>query len=49
MAGKNIHLLVIDPQNDFCDPKGSLFVQGAEYVLKSALLTRAIMMKKQTR
>jgi len=25
-----IHLLVIDPQNDFCDPKGSLFVGGAE-------------------
>lgn len=23
---KNIHLLVIDPQNDFCDPKGSLYV-----------------------
>lgn len=27
---KNIQLIVIDPQNDFCDPdKGSLFVQGA--------------------
>jgi nicotinamidase-related amidase len=26
----NIHLLVIDPQNDFCDPNGSLYVQGAE-------------------
>lgn len=25
-----IHLLIIDPQNDFCDPKGSLFVPGAE-------------------
>jgi len=24
------HLLIIDPQNDFCDPKGSLSVQGAE-------------------
>lgn len=24
-----LHLLVIDPQNDFCDPKGSLFVPGA--------------------
>lgn len=24
------HLVIIDPQNDFCDPKGSLFVQGAE-------------------
>lgn len=25
-----IHLLVIDPQNDFCDPNGSLYVPGAE-------------------
>ncbi len=25
-----IHLLVIDPQNDFCDPNGSLYVKGAE-------------------
>lgn len=25
-----IELLIIDPQNDFCDPKGSLYVQGAE-------------------
>jgi nicotinamidase/pyrazinamidase len=25
----NIHLLAIDVQNDFCDPKGSLFVTGA--------------------
>jgi len=24
------HLLIIDPQNDFCDPKGALWVQGAE-------------------
>ena len=23
-------LLIIDPQNDFCDPKGSLYVPGAE-------------------
>ena len=28
--GKKIHLLVIDPQNDFCDPNGSLYVKGAE-------------------
>ncbi len=27
---KKIHLLVIDPQNDFCDPHGSLYVQGAD-------------------
>jgi nicotinamidase-related amidase len=26
---KNIHLLVIDPQNDFCHPDGSLSVPGA--------------------
>lgn len=25
-----IHLLVIDPQNDFCHPDGSLFVPGAD-------------------
>ena len=24
------HLLVIDPQNDFCDPNGSLYVPGAD-------------------
>ena len=27
---KAIHLLVIDPQNDFCDPNGSLYVPGAQ-------------------
>lgn len=26
----HVHLLVIDPQNDFCDPAGSLYVPGAE-------------------
>jgi len=26
----NSQLLVIDPQNDFCDPEGSLFVPGAD-------------------
>jgi nicotinamidase/pyrazinamidase len=26
----NLHLLVIDPQNDFCSPNGSLYVPGAE-------------------
>ena len=26
----SIHLVVIDPQNDFCDPNGSLYVPGAE-------------------
>lgn len=24
------HLVIIDPQNDFCDPQGSLYVKGAE-------------------
>jgi len=27
---KRIELLIIDPQNDFCDPKGALYVGGAE-------------------
>jgi nicotinamidase/pyrazinamidase len=27
---KRIELLIIDPQNDFCNPKGTLFVSGAE-------------------
>ena len=27
---KKIELLIIDPQNDFCDPKGALYVNGAE-------------------
>jgi len=26
----NLHFLIIDPQNDFANPKGSLFVPGAE-------------------
>lgn len=25
-----VHLLIIDPQNDFCDPKGALSVNGAQ-------------------
>ena len=29
-SSRKIHLLVIDPQNDFCDPNGSLYVPGAE-------------------
>jgi nicotinamidase-related amidase len=28
-AINRVHLLLIDPQNDFCDPKGSLFVTGS--------------------
>jgi len=27
---KKTNLIIIDPQNDFCDPKGSLFVNGAD-------------------
>jgi len=30
MAIKTVHLLVIDPQEDFVNPKGALFVPGAE-------------------
>jgi nicotinamidase-related amidase len=29
-ANRSVHLVVIDPQNDFCDPEGSLFVPGAD-------------------
>jgi nicotinamidase-related amidase len=29
-----VHLLVIDPQIDFCDPSGSLFVPGADSDMK---------------
>ena len=28
--GKKIALIIIDPQNDFCSPRGSLFVPGAD-------------------
>jgi len=26
----NLQLLIIDPQNDFCDPEGALYVRGAD-------------------
>jgi nicotinamidase/pyrazinamidase len=29
-----IHLMIIDPQHDFCDPNGSLFVPGADEDMK---------------
>src|SRR5271154_5025298 len=32
-----IHLLIIDPQNDFSDPKGTLFVNGADKDMKQVL------------
>ena len=28
--GAKLSLLIVDPQNDFCDPRGSLYVKGAE-------------------
>ena len=34
MAGKVVHLLAIDCQNDFCNPAGALFVQGADEDMK---------------
>lgn len=30
----NIQLFIVDPQNDFCDPNGSLYVPGAEDDMK---------------
>jgi len=30
MSKTRIEFLIIDPQNDFCDPKGSLYVDGAD-------------------
>jgi len=34
MSKRHITLLTIDPQNDFCDPKGALFVTGADQDMK---------------
>jgi len=31
---KKIHLVLIDPQHDFCDPTGALYVKGAELDMK---------------
>lgn len=41
-AGKQVHLLAIDCQNDFCDPTGSLFVKGADQdmIRLSAMIDR---------
>jgi nicotinamidase/pyrazinamidase len=36
-AAKKIHLVVIDPQHDFCDPSGALFVGGADDDMKIRL------------
>jgi len=42
MSDINVQLLVIDPQNDFCNPSGSLFVPGADEDMKrlADLITR---------
>lgn len=37
MAIKKVHLLIIDPQHDFCDPNGALFVPGADEDIKARL------------
>ena len=29
MKGKKLEFLIVDPQNDFCDPNGALYVPGA--------------------
>ena len=42
---KNIQLLIIDPQNDFCDKKGSLYVQNADEDMKK--LSKMIVAKKK--
>jgi len=36
MKQLNLQMLIIDPQNDFCDPNGSLFVPGADEDMKRA-------------
>jgi nicotinamidase-related amidase len=39
---QKIHLVIIDPQKDFCDPNGSLYVPGAEEDMKrlAGMVTR---------
>lgn len=34
MSIKKVHLLIVDPQEDFCNPGGSLFVPGADEDMK---------------
>ena len=38
----DLRILIIDPQNDFCDPKGALFVHGADDDMQrlASMLTR---------
>lgn len=42
MSKTNLQLLVIDPQNDFCKPNGSLYVEGADDDMKrlAAMINR---------
>lgn len=43
MSRMSVHVLIIDPQNDFCDPSGSLFVKGAtEDMTRLAAMVRRI-------
>ena len=42
---KNVHLFIIDPQNDFCNPKGNLYVAGADKDMSRL----AAMIKKNSR
>ena len=42
---KNVHLFVIDPQNDFCNPNGNLYVAGADKDMSRL----AAMIKKNSR
>ncbi len=39
---QKVHLVVIDPQVDFCDPRGALYVKGAECDIQrlTAMVTR---------
>lgn len=41
-AKTQLHLLIIDPQNDFCKPNGALFVDGADDDMKrlAAMINR---------
>jgi nicotinamidase-related amidase len=38
MQDKNIKLVIIDPQYDFCNPKGALYVPGADEDMKRLAL-----------
>ena len=42
---QNIQLLLIDPQNDFCDPNGALPVPGADAAARIVSLCGSITSK----